>query len=281
MGKDKKAKKKYFAADTDAMQKKLAEIGSGSFFKPKEGKNTVRILPPWSEEGLWYKEGVIHYGLKNKDGKERGYACLKQFDKDCPICEKREELAKQGAEGKELADRLRGRVKFYANVLDYKVGKVVIWGFSAKILSTLLSYCSDPDFGDISDPEKGYDVIVERTGTGQTDTRYAVRCRPKPTALEGDTWEDGIKDLDTAVIEEPDVEKLEELLEGKFGDELPKKSKGKKAEDEDDDDDDDEEEEDTKKKKKSDDDDDDEDDDEEDVKSSKKKKKSKDEDDED
>ena len=274
MAKDKEKKAKYYSADMDKLQKKLAEIGTGSFFKAKEGKNTIRILPPWSKAGLWYKEGVIHYGFKSDSGKDRGYACLKQFGKECPICEKREELIKQGPEGKELADKLRGRNKFYANVLDYKTGKAMIWGFSAKILGVLLSYCSDPDFGDISNPETGFDVVVERTGTGPLDTRYEVRCRPKASEIEVEGWEDGIKNLDEEVIEETDEDKLREVVEAKYGDTLPKKGAEKKKDEDDDDDDDEDEDDDKKKKKKSSDDDDDEDE-------KPKKKKKSDDDDED
>lgn len=237
---EKEKKRKYYPTDEDKLQKKLAEIGSGDFFKPKEGKNTVRILPPWSKEGVWYKETVMHYGFKTEGGKEKGFACLKMFDKDCPICDKVESLKQEGAEGKELADRIRPRMKYYANVLDYKTGKVMIWGFSAKTLGTLLSYSADQDYGDISHPEKGFDVIIERTGTGKNDTRYDIRCRPKPSALPDDIdWAEQMNDLDTEVAEEPDEDKLEEALE-RFGGETKEERSGRRKKDDDEDNKDDE-----------------------------------------
>ena len=97
-----KKKKKYYSANRDRLQKKMDSLDTGRFFKPKEGKNTVRILPPWSKEGLWYKEATLHYGLNNEEGKSRGYPCLKQFGEDCPICE----VVSKLAGGDELHQRL-------------------------------------------------------------------------------------------------------------------------------------------------------------------------------
>lgn len=252
-------KAKYYPADNEKIQKKLEELGTGTFFKAKEGKNIIRILPPWSKEGVWYKEATLHYGLQNDSGKERAYPCLQMFGKDCPICNKKDEFAQGGEEDKKIAERLRPRTKYYANVMDRATGKVMIWGFSAKTLSTLLSYTSDPDYGDISDPEEGFDLVIERQGTGRTDTRYQIRMKPKPTEVDMD--EVRLFDLDKEVIEEKDEEELEELIEQNFGEAVSKKSKKKK--DEDDDDSDDEEDEEDK------------DEDEEDSKERNKKKKGK------
>jgi len=252
MAKEKEVKKqKYFETDSEKIQKKLEELGTGTFFKAKEGKNIVRILPPWSKEGIWYKEATLHYGLKNESGKERAYPCLKMFDEECPVCSKRDELLEGGEEDKKIADQLRPRTKYYANVLDRTSNKIMIWGFSAKTLSILLSYTSDPDYGDISNPEEGFDIVIERTGTGRMDTRYQIRMKPKPS--EVDMEEAGtLFNLDKEVVDDMEENALEEIVEQNFGEEIASKKKKKKVEDEDDEDDDedDEEEEEEKPKKK-------------------------------
>lgn len=227
--------KRYYETDPDKIQKALAEIGQGDYFKPKEGKNVIRILPPWSKKGLWYKEATIHYGLA-VEGKERGYTCLKQFDKDCPICEKRDELLKGDSEDKELADKLRPRLKYYANILDRTTGRVMIWGFTPKTLGILLGYEADPDHcnNKLTDPEEGYDVVIERTGTGRNDTKYNIRVKPKSSEIGDDSdWEDKMKDLDD-IVEEPDEEKVQDALSEMFG---GKSSHKKHKEDEDEDED--------------------------------------------
>uniref|UniRef100_A0A6M3K1K7 Bacteriophage T4 Gp32 single-stranded DNA-binding domain-containing protein n=2 Tax=viral metagenome TaxID=1070528 RepID=A0A6M3K1K7_9ZZZZ len=277
MSKDKEKKQRYYTADSEKIQKKLAEIGQGDFFKPKEGPNKIRILPPWSKSGLWFKEATLHYGLNDDSGRERGYPCLKQFDKDCPICAKIEELKEGGTEDKEMAKRIGPRTKFYANVLDRKTGGVLIWGFSRKTLGVLLGYDSDKeDYGDITNPESGFDVVVERTGTTKNDTRYQIRCKPKPSEVDMDTVD--LHDLDKEVIDDLDEEALEEIVEANFG--MGKKKKKKHA-DEDEEEEDEEEESPKKKKSKSEDDEDeDEEDEEEEEEKPKKKKHKKDEDDE-
>ena len=210
-------KKKYFLADNEKIQKKLEELGTGVFFKPKEGKSIVRILPPWSADGLWYKEAVLHYGMTNEDGKERGYACLKMFEKKCPFCRKYEELSKGSPEDRKIAERIKPRIKFYTNILELRSGKVMIWGFSQKTLGILLSYCSDPDYGDISHPENGFDIVIERTGTSRTDTRYSIRCRPKPSEISVEGWEENMHDLDSEVAEEMEVDDALDIVLLNFG----------------------------------------------------------------
>lgn len=240
--------KKYYDTDPEKIQKALAEIGQGDFFKPKEGKNVIRILPPWSKKGVWYKEATIHYGVLH-EGKERGYTCLKQFDKECPICEKRNDLLKGDSEEREIADKLRPRLKYYANVLDRNTGRVMVWGFTSKTLGILLGYEADPDHcnNKLTDPEEGFDVVIERQGTGRTDTKYNIRVKPKSSEIGDDSdWEDKMKNLDD-IVEEPDEEKIQESLSGMFG-----KSTKKHSDDDDDDDDEDKE----KKHKKDEDEDD-------------------------
>jgi hypothetical protein len=266
MAKEDKAKK-YYPADTEKMQKKLEELGSGSFFKPKEGKNVIRILPPWSKAGTWYKEATLHYVSAGEE-KIKAYPCLKMYGKECPVCNKSEELASGGDEDQKIAERLRPRTKYYANIIDRKSGKAMLWGFSGKTLGILLGYQDDADYGkDISDPEEGFDVVIERQGTGRTDTRYQIRCKPKATAIEVDDWQEMMKNLDKEVTEEVDEEKLEELIEEKFGSVSPKKKKKVEDEEEEKEEEEEEEEKESKKKKstkktKGDDDDEDEDDDE-------------------
>lgn len=282
MARDRDERRSYYKTDQEKIQKKLAEVGQGSYFKPKEGKNVIRILPPWSKEGLWYKEAVLHYGLE-KDGKKRGYSCLKQFDKDCPICDKREDLLKGDKEEKAMSDDLRPRTKYYANILDYKTGKVMIWGFTPKTLGILLSIANDEDYGDIADPDKGYDIVIERTGTTRTDTKYSIRCRPKSSSIPDEIdWEKDLKNLDE-VIEEPDEEEIQDILDEMFSgggkkkhhdDDDDDEDKGKKHHHEDDDDDD-------KDKKRHDDDDDDDDKEDDDDDDDDKGKKHREDDDED
>lgn len=40
-------------------------------------------------------------------------------------------------------------------------------------------YLDEDDYGDMTDPIKGYDIKIQRTGSGKNDTTYSVRpCKP-------------------------------------------------------------------------------------------------------
>ena len=61
--KKKKKKSAVRRTDIDKVKRKLDELG-GSFFKAKEGKNIVRILPPWNDEGVFYYEASSIMALR-------------------------------------------------------------------------------------------------------------------------------------------------------------------------------------------------------------------------
>lgn len=235
--KKKKKKSAVRRTDIDKVRRKLDELG-GSFFKAREGKNIVRILPPWNDEGVFYYEASLHYGLKN-EGRDRAYPCLTMYENDCPVCDF---ISGLSSKDKELKDKLAPRKKFYVNIIDRQSGNLVIWGFSTKILRTLLGYIQDPDWGDFTDPEEGHDIVIEREGTGRLDTKYEVRIKPKPTEVNFEDWEDEMHDLSEEIIDEISEEDLQEIVEDNYG-ETTKKKKGKKKDEEDEEDEDDEEDE--------------------------------------
>lgn len=175
--------------------------GEGSemqFLSLKEGKNRVRVLPAWSSEGIWYLEVPYHYGL----GEEKQAAiCPKRFaNKKCYICSKVKELRKEGGDAmKPLINKLRANTSIYYNVIDLdNPGKGVhIMRTGTTIFKDLLYYDLDEeDFGNITDPEKGYDVTIVRTGKTATDTKYTTNARKNPSKLEKMEWLDQLYDLD-------------------------------------------------------------------------------------
>ncbi len=266
---------KYFETDKEAMKKKRAEIGQSKYWQPKEGKNQIRILPPYSDEGVWMYELALHYGFTDAEDRKRAYPCMRQWKQEkCPACDAIAELKKVDG-GSKAADRLRARSKYYVNLIDRRVGedKVFIYGFSGKMMNEILSYDDDEDYGDLTNPKKGFDIILEKTGSGLT-TRYAIRIKPKSTPA-GDFPD--LFDLEAEVPNEITAREMadllqkqyEELLEDFDPEEYGKKKKRKEEDDEEEEkpkkkkkvvaDDDDEEEEAPKKKSKKVVDDDDED----------------------
>lgn len=146
------------------------EIEGRKFFdKFTPGANTRRILPPWSSEGNWRKEGVYHYLF------DENVICPKMtFDQPCPICEERAVLYKTGnPEDKELAGKLKPRWRYFANVLNLEKndGKVYVMGFGQKLEKDFVSKMDGTAsttgdvfaYGDITDVKAGRNVQITVT----------------------------------------------------------------------------------------------------------------------
>lgn len=200
-----KEKKKVYKTDVEETVKDLETLGGEEFWKPKENKNVIRILPPWNNEGKFYFKGVLHY--TGEEG-QLPVPCRSMVDKPCPLCEVVEK-----ASNKKLAKKLVAKKKFYMNVLvldNIKEG-VKIWGATPKQMKKLRSYLEDPDYGDFTDPDEGREVIVEKDSSG-TMPSYEIRMRPKASPIEYRGWEDELHDLDKDIIPEiPSKEEYEEL----------------------------------------------------------------------
>ena len=169
-------------------------------WKPKAGRNVIRILPGAGKMGDFFWQDV---GSHYPPGSNKGFICPDfTIGEKCPICEFADSLFQAGDdESKDLARNLKKRKQFWMNIIDrededrgvqiYKPGTTVFQAIAALI--------NDPDYGEIYDPDNGQDVIIKRAGTG-IDTKYDVMVRPKPSSLHSDPekvdeWLDSAPDL--------------------------------------------------------------------------------------
>lgn len=244
-----KSSKSKIKTDLQAALNSLEEVGKSDYFIPREGKNIIRILP-WKH--VFFFKATLHYGFqrREKGGGERAYPCLLMFgDKNCPVCDFREKLVNSDDPKKvSLAQRLRPVTKFYCNVLDRdKLNEgVKIYGFSMKMMRAIKGYLEDDDYGDITDPEEGRDIIIVREGTTFTKTSYEIRVKAKPSPIGYEGWEEELHDLEKEVVQkvakkflEKKMDELKKMLSGK-----PTKERVPEEEEEEDDEFEDEEEQD-------------------------------------
>src|SRR4030042_1749486 len=146
----------------DKLRQRLSTIDTGmgsGFYGPKEGRNLLRILPPVGEMEFFFQPVGRHYFPP--DGKKYSYCPSFTSDGElpCPICELVTELKNSGE--KKLADELRIKRSFWMNVInrdDDSKGPLV-YTPGIIVFSELSSLISDPDYGDITDPLNGYDII--------------------------------------------------------------------------------------------------------------------------
>ncbi len=212
-----KDKKKSPRTNLEESIKGLDEVGRSDFWTAKEGKNTVRILT-W--KNVFFFKAILHYGFKRVGGgkKDMAYPCLLMDEeaKSCPICDYYEKLSKSSDEDKaKLAQRIRPVTKYYVNLFDRDrlQDGIRMFGFSGKMMKALRGYLEDEDYGDITDPEEGRDVILTREGTGFTTTSYEIRVRAKSSPVDYKGWEEELHELDKEVVtQEVDKEFLEKQV---------------------------------------------------------------------
>jgi len=218
MAHKRRAKKNKRTVDLDKMKKKLEKLGQGKFFKADEGSNTVRIMPPFDDSGSFYIEACHHHGLQIEE-QNRAFCCKEYHEKaPCPICFYIEDLNESDKEDAgTILKRVAQRVKYFVNVYNYKKEVYQIWGFSAKILRKILGYLTDPDWGDITDPDEGHDMVIDREGTG-LKTKYDLRIKPKPKAFPLDDYDSKLFDLDKECVELEADQVVIDAIEGTFGD---------------------------------------------------------------
>jgi len=199
-----------------ALRKKLAaaDIGGPSgFFRSKEGRNTVRILPEVGGMEAFYQPVGIH----NLPNKKRIYcpAFTTEGELECPVCELVQELYSAGDKtSRSLAGDMRVRRKFWMNVIDReneKAGPVILTA-GVTIFTPIVSLIGDPDYGDITDVDTGTDIVIKRTGSG-IETSYDVIGRRNESILgeddEIDEWLEKAKDLTCVVLSEDPEEDVE------------------------------------------------------------------------
>ena len=156
---------------------------SVEYDKLTQGKNTRRILFPKGTNDEFYSEGYIHYNVGGKGV----VTCRKTFgyNERCPICEYVNNLRESAnPEDQNLYQKMRAKKRIYINVLDRDKGedKPKVLGIGQSIFKALLGVFCDPDYGDITDPDKGRDVMITRSGQG-INTTYSLLVKPNTSPV--------------------------------------------------------------------------------------------------
>jgi hypothetical protein len=169
----------------------------GNYWKPDKGKNIIRILPPWSADGFWYKDTLRHY-VSFGEGPKKTIFCPVHNGDRCAVCDLRTKLreSKRKSDQKH-ADAIRPSLDFHVNMIDLKDKEtgVQVGRLTETVVNSLLEYMMDADWGDFTDPRRGYNVIINREGE-QLQTKYTVHLQRKQSRLEQANWLKELKDLD-------------------------------------------------------------------------------------
>ncbi len=213
--KDQIRKEIKMALDLQKMREKLEASRNGgqkkennTKWRPQEGDQTIRILP--TEDGDPFKEFHFHYNV----GKNPGILCPKRnHGEDCPICEFASSLWRQGVDNnddtaKREAKKLFSRKRYFSPILvrGEESKGVRIWSYGKTAYESLLGYVLDPDYGDITHPETGTDLVLNYSipGTPGSFPKTALKARRRPSIL----CDEGVADCDELISSIPEVDTL-------------------------------------------------------------------------
>ena len=178
--------------DINAVKKRLAQLQtsttrSTNLWKPQPGKTQIRILPYKLNSDTPFIELFFHYDLGGKS-----YLSPTSFGRPDPIEEFADKLKQSGnREDWRMGKKLEAKLRTFAPVVvrGEEQGGTKFWGFGKTVYQELLSIIADPDYGDISDPINGRDVVVEfKTAeeTGASFPKTSIRVKPNQTPITED-----------------------------------------------------------------------------------------------
>ena len=175
--------------DINAVKKRLAQLQtsttrSTNLWKPQPGKTQIRILPYKLNTDTPFIELFFHYDLGGKS-----FLSPTSFGRPDPIEEFADKLKQSGnREDWRMGKKLEAKLRTFAPVVvrGEEQGGTKFWGFGKTVYQELLSIIADPDYGDISDPINGRDVVVEfKTAeeTGASFPKTSIRVKPNQTPI--------------------------------------------------------------------------------------------------
>ena len=209
--------------DMNAIKSKLNQLQSTTsttknFWKPEPGKQVVRVVPYKHNKDNPFIELFFHYSL----GNNKTYLSPVSFGRPDPVQEFADKLKSTGNKDEWIqGKRLEPKMRTFAPVIvrGQENEGVKFWGFGKTVYQELLSVIADPDYGDITDPMNGRDIMIERQTPAEAGNQYGkttVRVKPNMTPITEDkamlesTFENQV-DINS-LYTEPGYDELKEVL---------------------------------------------------------------------
>lgn len=159
--------------------------GSTDFWQPDDGENRIRVMPPWGPdvEDFWFATGT-HF---NVGPDERRVYCpdVSGVRETCFICRLVKRLSRGDEDEQAESEAMGARPRYLLNIVDLDEPEkgVQVWECPKTIFRQLKKFfLNEDDYGDFTDLEDGYDIIVEKSGSG-INTKYDATPARKNTAF--------------------------------------------------------------------------------------------------
>ena len=194
--------------DLEAVKRKLAKLSGNKgnsnvqLWKPILGDHRIRVLP-WPNASPDSPLRELYFYYLNKT-----ILAPFQFGKPDPINDFVRSLWEtKKEEDKILAKKIRPSLRAFAPIIDRANEKQgpLVWGFGRTAYQRILGFYVDPEIGDFTDPNDGFDLIIKivpsKAGSFAKQQLGDVDPARKSTKLSQDPeqaqqWLKAIPDLD-------------------------------------------------------------------------------------
>lgn len=153
-------------------------------WKPPVGKSLIRLVPYKFNKENPFIELYFHYNIAGKT-----YLSPVSFGRPDPLVEFGEKLKSSGDKQQyKLAKVLEPKLRTFAPMIvrGEEDSGVKFWGFGKTVYQELLNFIADSDYGDITDPAHGRDIVVEFKSaeeTGKSFPTTSIRVKPNKSML--------------------------------------------------------------------------------------------------
>tara|TARA_B100000900_G_scaffold413235_1_gene436790 strand:- start:2002 stop:2766 length:765 start_codon:yes stop_codon:yes gene_type:complete len=181
------------AIDLDAIRNRLNRLQNkvqktDNLWKPKPGKQQIRMLPYNHNESNPFIELFFHYDFGGKN-----ILSPKSFGEADPIIQFADQLRDTGnRDDWNLSKKLFPKMRTYVPVIvrGEESEGVKFWGFGKTVYQELLAFFADPDYGDLTDFTNGRDITVEFKTAKELGKNYPetyIRVKPNQTVATDDS----------------------------------------------------------------------------------------------
>lgn len=216
---------KFTKEAASAQRDQAQSMNATMYMKLTVGRNIVRFFPPAVGEETPFLIVSRHFLHLPGVDQPVVFACPRvHAGKACPACQKMNQLRASGNEkDHNLSRAFAPQFAAFANVINRKNpddGPKVL-SVSKTTYDTIMAFRDEEMGGDFTDLEEGFDVIIDRTGTGKEDTKYKAFLARKNSAIGTDkqiaAWSEALHDLKQFVAIRP-YDKLVSQLKGELDD---------------------------------------------------------------
>lgn len=182
------AKKWKERADQSGYSRRSMFVEDVEVFRPKDGDNLLRILPPTFEEAEHYGfEIFVHYQIGPDN--DAFLDLSKMQDEADPIVEERNRAMKDN--DKDYGDKLQSRKRVLCYVIDRDEEDkgLQVWAMPWTLDADITTLAVDKRTGevlDIDDPDDGYDIEFTKKGKGINTQYVGVAIARRSSSLDAD-----------------------------------------------------------------------------------------------